>query len=310
MKRTLLTLFAALAVLPALADEGHVASEPHLGAHRRHALERIPPHGRRHLFDQPGLDEGRRSALRRRLHGRAWSRPKGCCSPTTTAATTPSSATRPSSTTTSRTDSGPCRGPKSLPNEGLNVRFLVRMEEVTDRLKAGETAEEIVRRAEAEGKGFKGLGRADVLRQPAVPVRLPPVRRRAPGGRAALVDRQVRRRHRQLDLAPPHGRLLRLPDLRLEGQRTGGLLARQRSLPPRKVLHRLGRRRRRGRLHDDLRIPGQHAGVHPLGRRALHRRALRPGEDRHPHGPSRPDPRGPAVRPPNCASTTPPSRPR
>ena len=44
---------------------------------------------------------------------------------------------------------------EELPNEGLNVRFLVRMEEVTDRLKAGETAEEIVRRAEAEGKGFR-----------------------------------------------------------------------------------------------------------------------------------------------------------
>ncbi len=44
---------------------------------------------------------------------------------------------------------------EELPNEGLNVRFLVRMEEVTDRLKAGETVEEIVRRAEAEGKGFR-----------------------------------------------------------------------------------------------------------------------------------------------------------
>ena len=44
---------------------------------------------------------------------------------------------------------------EELPNEGLNVRFLVRKEEVTDRQKAGETAEEIVRRAEAEGKGFK-----------------------------------------------------------------------------------------------------------------------------------------------------------
>ena len=44
---------------------------------------------------------------------------------------------------------------EELPNKDLNVRFLVRMEEVTDRLKAGETAEEIVRRAEAEGKGFR-----------------------------------------------------------------------------------------------------------------------------------------------------------
>ncbi len=44
---------------------------------------------------------------------------------------------------------------EELPNEGLNVRFLVRMEEVTDRIAAGETAEEIVRRAEAEGRGYK-----------------------------------------------------------------------------------------------------------------------------------------------------------
>ena len=44
---------------------------------------------------------------------------------------------------------------QELPNEKLNVKFLVRMEEVTDRLAAGQTQEEIVRRAEAEGKGYK-----------------------------------------------------------------------------------------------------------------------------------------------------------
>ena len=44
---------------------------------------------------------------------------------------------------------------EELPNEGLNVRFLVRMEEVTDRLAAGETAEELIRAAEAEGKGYR-----------------------------------------------------------------------------------------------------------------------------------------------------------
>ena len=44
---------------------------------------------------------------------------------------------------------------EELPNEGLNVRILVRMEEVTDRLAAGETRDEIVRRAESEGKGYK-----------------------------------------------------------------------------------------------------------------------------------------------------------
>ena len=44
---------------------------------------------------------------------------------------------------------------EELPNKGLNVKFLVRMEEVTDRMAAGETAEEIVRQAEAEGAGYK-----------------------------------------------------------------------------------------------------------------------------------------------------------
>ncbi len=44
---------------------------------------------------------------------------------------------------------------EELPNEGLNVKFLVRMEEVTDRLTAGEDPAEIIRRAEAEGVGYK-----------------------------------------------------------------------------------------------------------------------------------------------------------
>lgn len=44
---------------------------------------------------------------------------------------------------------------EELPNKELNVRFLVRMEEVTDRIAAGETKAEIIRQAEAEGKGYK-----------------------------------------------------------------------------------------------------------------------------------------------------------
>ena len=44
---------------------------------------------------------------------------------------------------------------EELPNKELNVRFLVRMEEVTDRIAAGETKAEIIHRAEAEGKGYK-----------------------------------------------------------------------------------------------------------------------------------------------------------
>ena len=44
---------------------------------------------------------------------------------------------------------------EELPNEKLNVKFLVRMEEITDRLATGETAEEIIHAAEAEGTGYK-----------------------------------------------------------------------------------------------------------------------------------------------------------
>ncbi len=44
---------------------------------------------------------------------------------------------------------------EELPAEGLYVRILVRMEEVTDRIAAGETAGEIIAEAEAEGKGYR-----------------------------------------------------------------------------------------------------------------------------------------------------------
>ncbi len=44
---------------------------------------------------------------------------------------------------------------EELPNEGLNVRFLVRMEDVTARIAAGEKPEAIVETAKAEGRGFR-----------------------------------------------------------------------------------------------------------------------------------------------------------
>ena len=43
---------------------------------------------------------------------------------------------------------------EELPCPGLKVHILVRMEEVTDRLAAGETKEEIIAKAKAEGVGF------------------------------------------------------------------------------------------------------------------------------------------------------------
>ncbi len=44
---------------------------------------------------------------------------------------------------------------EELPNEGLWVRILVRMEDVTERIAAGETADEIIAQATAEGKNYK-----------------------------------------------------------------------------------------------------------------------------------------------------------
>ncbi len=44
---------------------------------------------------------------------------------------------------------------EELPNPGLWVRILIRMEEVTDRLQAGETPESILEAARAEGKNYR-----------------------------------------------------------------------------------------------------------------------------------------------------------
>ena len=154
MKRTLLTLFAALAVLPALADEGMWL--PSLISERiddmrskgfRLTAEDIYSINQASMKDAVVLFDG------------------GCTgelvSPEGLLLTNHhcgyDAIQRHSTVEHDYLTHGfwAMSRAQELPNEGLNVRFLVRMEEVTDRLKAGETAEEIVRRAEAEGKGFK-----------------------------------------------------------------------------------------------------------------------------------------------------------
>ena len=97
MKRTLLTLLAALALLPALADEGMWL--PSLISERiddmrakgfRLTAEDIYSINKASMKDAVVLFNGGCNSFR----------PKACCSPTTTAATTPSRNIRPSSTTT------------------------------------------------------------------------------------------------------------------------------------------------------------------------------------------------------------------
>ena len=102
---------------------------------------------------------------------------------------------------------------EELPNERLTVRILVRMEDVTDRIAAGADKLKLIQAARAEGPGYDAsveemyYGNQSFLfvYQEFSDVRLV--------GAPPVVDRQVRRRYGQLDLAPPYGRLLRLPDL-------------------------------------------------------------------------------------------------
>ena len=99
MKRTLLTLLAALVLLPALADEGMWL--PSLISERiddmrakgfRLTAEDIYSINKASMKDAVVLFNGGCTG--------ELIRPKACCSPTTTAATTPSRNIRPSSTTT------------------------------------------------------------------------------------------------------------------------------------------------------------------------------------------------------------------
>ena len=154
MKRTLLTLFAALAVLPALADEGMWL--PSLISERiddmrskgfRLTAEDIYSINQASMKDAVVLFDGGCTGELVSPEGLLLTNHHCGYDAIQRHSTVEHDYLTHGFWAMSRAE--------ELPNEGLNVRFLVRMEEVTDRLKAGETAEEIVRRAETEGKGFK-----------------------------------------------------------------------------------------------------------------------------------------------------------
>ena len=154
MKRTLLTLFAALAVLPALADEGMWL--PSLISERiddmrskgfRLTAEDIYSINQASMKDAVVLFDGGCTGELVSPEGLLLTNHHCGYDAIQRHSTVEHDYLTHGFWAMSRAE--------ELPNEGHNVRFLVRMEEVTDRLKAGETAEEIVRRAEAEGKGFK-----------------------------------------------------------------------------------------------------------------------------------------------------------
>ncbi len=103
------------------------------------------------------------------------------------------------------------------------------------------------------------LPRAEFLRradlQPRQAARDP---RRAAGLRAARIDRRVRRRHRQLDVAAAHRRLLVPAGLRRSRRKSRRFLRRQRSVRAEALPAGVTRRRRRGRLRDGRRLPRAH----------------------------------------------------
>ena len=154
MKRTLLTLFAALAVLPALADEGMWL--PSLISERiddmrskgfRLTAEDIYSINQASMKDAVVLFDGGCTGELVSPEGLLLTNHHCGYDAIQRHSTVEHDYLTHGFWAMSRAE--------ELPNEGVNVRFLVHMEEVTDRLKAGETAEEIVRRAEAEGKGFR-----------------------------------------------------------------------------------------------------------------------------------------------------------
>ena len=84
------------------------------------------------------------------------------------------------------------------------------------------------------------------------------------GGYAAQFDRQVRRRHRQLDVAAPYGRFLDVPHLRRQGQPSGGVFDEECPLSRRRIPAHFARRVRRGRFRHDHGLPRLDAAVHDL----------------------------------------------
>ena len=130
---------------------------------------------------------------------------------------------------------------EELPNEKLWVRFLVRMEEVTDRIAAGETAAQIVEKAKAEGTGYKAsveqmyYGNQQFLfvYEQFDDVRLVAAPPSSIGKFGGDTDNWI---------WPRHTGDFSMFRLRFEGQPSGGLLTPERPLPSEKTLQHIHER--------------------------------------------------------------------
>ena len=255
----------------------------------------IPSHGGGYLFDQQGIAQKTPSCCSTEAARARSYRLRDCCLPIITAATTPYRRSLRSTTTIRPTATGlsRARGPAC---KGLQVAILCQ--------NGGYYRPSCRRRVQRlssprPGRGRRGYaaaveqmyyGNEQYLFVYRVfdDVRLV--------GTPPSSIRQVRRRHRQLDMAAPYWRLFGVPHIRFARQRACGLLQGQRALSSGAPLRDIDARCRRGRLHDDIRFPGQHAGVHHFGCRRLYRQPLRSGQDRPSHRAAGHHPRGAAAR--------------
>ena len=125
---------------------------------------------------------------------------------------------------------------QELPNPGMTVTFIDKIEDVTDyvkkelekdtdpnsmnflspkflnglaKAKVGEKFLQDNPGTEVEIKAFYGV----LWRQPVFHVHKENLFRHPPGRSSSLIDRKVRRRYRQLDVAAPYGRLFGFPGL-------------------------------------------------------------------------------------------------
>ena len=175
---------------------------------------------------------------------------------------------------------------------GFFVRILVRMEEVTDRLAAGGQAAEIAAAAEREGTGYRAAVEPDVLRQIQhflfVYEQFDDVRLVG----APLVDRASSAATPTTGSGPatratsPSSASAASPDNRPAAYSPENV-----PLPSAPPLRRFSPRRRGGRLHHDLRFPGNAASGCCLRNAIVMKRLLSP----------EPAPFGQLIRPPVTA---------
>ena len=189
---------------------------------------------------------------------------------------------------------------EELPAPGLTVTFIRRIIDVTPEVLGNiPSIAKGEERSEMEDKNIEALYEKLRAENPGMTINIQPFfggnqyfafvmevyRDIRLVGTPPDVDRQVRRRNRQLDVAASYGRLLDLPHLCRQGQPSGGIFGRERTLQGRRVPQGVARRLQGRRFHDDHGLPRFDRALHDFVRdrrdvpgfgSAAHRHSRRP----------------------------------